>query len=595
MNKILAFDSLYIVNPLRNIYMGFISRLLNEKESEHIRLILYRLDQDNLLIRDERNVSGISIGAHQEDIDAMSIKFYQYLERSENSHALTIKNLELYKLYNRQVKLKLAGILRCAYRLKNLSLDNEGDIEILTDRQTISIMKEVFAFLKYKDKNIKWKRSGILTACITINSLIMRLAALVKMLVSPSTLPKEYYVKDDISNAPTVLIAMPRRRPEDFFSTYVEEFGSQFNVVLYSHGPLQKIPDNYKSIKINRKIGILKGLFNKNNLCFSSGSYIADILIIFKYHFNLSISIDVVNSLFSKKIDVLINRQQTNVLDNYLAIQAKRRGVFILGDVFEEIFYCDSAVCSSESQHTESLKLALANGAKVAYKGSNSLIKYRLNNFNSNQDGYLHNLLGIDDKKKVIFYASDPSKEESQRYLAEKFLIKYFSYLKEFIFVMKTHTQDNGKVTNYAFLDSGSPSNVILIGDIRQRGKIISEKFNLFDDFDFNAAISSSSGFLTTSSTSILQALVLGVKSGIVDKFDNGFYDYLVNYQATMLINNQESLKLFLETEKLDISDSILSYCGLKNENEHFDMGGHVLKCLGEFNKDNLIKRPISR
>ena len=129
--------------------MGFISRLLNEKESEHIRLILYILDQDNLLIRDERNVSGISIGAHQEDIDAMSIKFYQYLERSENSHALRIKNLELYKLYNRQVKLKLAGILRCAYRLKNLSLDNEGDIEILTDRQTISIMKEVFAFLKY--------------------------------------------------------------------------------------------------------------------------------------------------------------------------------------------------------------------------------------------------------------------------------------------------------------------------------------------------------------------------------------------------------------------------------------------------------------
>ena len=189
---------------------------------------------------------------------------------------------------------------------------------------------------------------------------------------------------------------------------------------------MQKIPDNYKSININRKIGILKGLFNKNNLCFSSGSYIADILIIFKYHFNLSISIDVVNSLFSKKIDVLINRQQTNVLDNYLAIQAKRRGVFILGDVFEEIFYCDSAVCSSESQHTESLKLALANGAKVAYKGSNSLIKYRLNNFNSNQDGYLHNLLGIDNKKKVIFYASDPSKEESQRYLAEKFLIKQF-------------------------------------------------------------------------------------------------------------------------------------------------------------------------
>ncbi len=183
MNKILAFDSLHIVNPLRKIYMGFVIRLLNKKESKNIRLILYRLDKDNLLIRDERNVSGISIGAHQEYIDAMSIKFYQYLEMSENSHALTIKNLELYKLYNRQVKLKLAGILRCAYRLKNLSLDSEGDIEIVTDRQTISIMKEVFTFLNYKDKSIQWKRSGSLTTCITINSLIMMFAALVKMLV----------------------------------------------------------------------------------------------------------------------------------------------------------------------------------------------------------------------------------------------------------------------------------------------------------------------------------------------------------------------------------------------------------------------------
>ena len=92
------------------------------------------------------------------------------------------------------------------------------------------------------------------------------------------------------------------------------------------------------------------------------------------------------------------------------------------------------------------------------------------------------------------------------------------------------------------------------------------------------------------SSSSILQALVLGVKSGIVDKFDNGFYDYLVNYQATMLINNQESLKLFLETEKLDISDKVLSYCGLKNQNEHFDTGEHILRCLVEFNKDNAAK-----
>jgi hypothetical protein len=293
----------------------------------------------------------------------------------------------------------------------------------------------------------------------------------------------------------------------------------------------------------------------------------------------------------SYKIDAHVSRLQTNVVDNYLAIEARRRGVFILGDIMEEIFYCDSAVCSSKTENTESLKLALANGGKVAYKGSNSLIKYRLKNFSNEQDRYLHKLLGVDTQKKIIFYASDPSKEESQRYLTEKFLIDYFSRIKEFVFVMKTHSQDNGKVTNYAYLDSGKPSNVILIGDITQRGKIISKQFILFDEFDFNAAITSSDGFLTTSSSSILQALILGVKTGIVDIFNNGFYDYLINYKATMLINSEESLRYFLENKKLDISDDILSYCGLKNENEEFDVGGHLLKCLGEFDRNNENKQ----
>ena len=134
---------------------------------------------------------------------------------------------------------------------------------------------------------------------------------------------------------------------------------------------MKSIPENYKVRRVERKIGFIKGLFNIKNICWSSESYIADIILIFKNHFNLNISIDVVNSVFSNKIDVLINRQQTNVVDNYLAIQARRKGIFILGDIFEEIFYCDSAVCSSKSQHTESLRLALAKGAKVFYKGSN--------------------------------------------------------------------------------------------------------------------------------------------------------------------------------------------------------------------------------
>ena len=407
----------------------------------------------------------------------MSIKFYQYLEESLNCDALSVKNLQMYKLYKRQVKLKLAGLLRCAYRIRNFSDDIEDNIEIITDKQTVSIMKEAFLFLDYAPKNITWKTNGMLTICITINSLIMRFAALVKMLVSPCMLPKEYYHKHVDSDAPTVLITMPRRRPEDFFSSYVEELGSQFNIIIYSHGFLKTSPENYKPIKIKRKTGVLRGIFNIKNLCLSPDSYIADILLIFFNHANLSTSIDVVDSIFSNKIDVLINRQQTNVVDNYLAIKAKARSVFILGDIFEEIFYCDYAVCSSKSKHTESLKLALADDTKVAYKGSNSLIKYRLKNFSNKEDRYLSKLLGVDARKKIIFYASDPVKEESQRYLTEKFIMNYFSSSEEFIFVLKTHTQDDGKVTNYAYLDSGAPSNLIVIWDIRQKNSMVSKTF----------------------------------------------------------------------------------------------------------------------
>ena len=137
--------------------MGLIKKLLNRKETTSSRLVLYRLDYDNILLRDERNISGMAVGVHKDHIDAMSIKFYQYIEKSLNCDALTVKNLQMYKLYNRQVKLKLAGILRCAYRIKNFSDDVEGNIEIITDRQTVCILKEAFLFLDYAPKNITWK------------------------------------------------------------------------------------------------------------------------------------------------------------------------------------------------------------------------------------------------------------------------------------------------------------------------------------------------------------------------------------------------------------------------------------------------------
>ena len=232
------------------------------------------------------------------------------------------------------------------------------------------------------------------------------------------------------------------------------------------------------------------------------------------------------------------------------------------------------------------LRLASQNSEDISYKGTNSLINYRLKNFKASKN-YLHRLLSIEKNKAIIFYASDPSKEQSQRFMTELFLMEEFSSLKDHILVLKTHPQDNGKITDYAYQSALQPSNVILIGDATRAGSLVSKNFRVFDNFDFNSAVASSNGFLTFSSSSILQALNLGVKTGVVDKFENGFYDYLINLRASFLIHNKETLDTSLLSKNLKVSDT-LSFCGLQNLDEEFDVGVHLLRCLQDFKEGNL-------
>ena len=585
MVNIISFDSIYMLSPIRKVYLSLLRNLVSYEETSKRKIILYRLDKENIFLRDIKSLSGTSVGVNQEQLDASSIKFYHFLENSVNCRDITMKAMPLYALYKRQVKLKLSEVLKCAHRINNFIDIHNQDIEILTDRQTASIMKLAFLFLNKETTKIHWKEKPSLTICVTLNSILMRMAALFKMCLTSSTLPTEYFVRTIDPKLPKVLVALPRRRPEDFFSTYVKDLEEHFNIIMYAHGFFKRTPEEYDILKIKRSKGILRGTFGIKGLCFNSDSYVNDILIVFKYHFNLGVSIDVVNSLYSNDVDVLINRQQTNVIDNFLAIEARRKGIFILGDIFEEIFFCDSAICSSESQNSESVKLALANGANIAYRGANSLIKYRMKNFEKPQPDYLRNLLHERENRKIVFYASDPSKEETQRYLIEKFLMNFFSKIEDHVLVIKTHTQDNGKITHYSYIDADRPRNVILIGDATQVEEMVSKDFRIFQEFDFNAALSSCDGFLTSSSSSILQALILGIKTGIVDKFKNGYYDYLINYDASDLINDEISLKLFLDNDKKKISEKVLTYCGLQSENKNFQLSAHLLSSLDEFNR----------
>ena len=141
--------------------------------------------------------------------------------------------------------------------------------------------------------------------------------------------------------------------------------------------------------------------------------------------------------------------------------------------------------------------------------------------------------------------------------------------------MIKTHTQDDGMITFLAYLDAGSPANVVLIGDETQKTNIASKQFQIFPGFDFNSAIASSNGFLTASSSSILQSLLLGTKSGIVDLFKNDFYGYLIKNNAAILINDRNSLINYLRNDSLEITNDTLEFCGLKSQRE-FDLDKHL-------------------
>jgi len=575
MTNILCFDSIHIIKPFRIIYIRIIQRLLEVTNTPKKRLILYRLDKENFFIRDDRNISGISIGVDAETIDAESIKFYRYLEKTISCPEITIKNQPLYSLYTRQMKLKLAEVLKCTYRIIRIANESSQALEIVSDKQTIEIIKQAFIFLEYKSNKIKWVSKKSLTLFTSLNSILMRLAAIARMVITPHTLPNVYFVKHISSDLPSILISMPRRRPDDFYNSYINQLDGEFNIYIYSVGFIKKMPAGYKQIKIKRSFAIIHGLFKLKYMFLTPDSYIADVLLIFKNHNNLNISLDAVNTMYENKIDAHISRLQTNVLDNFLAIVARKKRVFVFGDVMEEIFYCDGGVCSSKSNFSESIKLAFKNDSQIAFKGLNSNINYRLSNFTLQEDRYIHKLAGIDFIKKVIFYASDPSKDQSQRYLTEKFLFNQFSKQFEYIFVIKTHTQDDGMITFLAYLDAGSPANVVLIGDETQKNNIASEQFQIFPGFDFNSAIASSNGFLTSSSSSILQSILLGTKSGIVDLFKNNFYGFLIQNKAAILINDRNSLINYLGNDSLEINNDTLEFCGLKSQSK-FDLGIHL-------------------
>ena len=244
MNKILSFDSSYIIFPLRNIYIILLKIIINTRVKYTNLLFLYRLDSHNIFLRDKKNISGIPIEIDKYEVDTISIKFYRHLEKSRRFENLKINGEPFYSLYTRQVKLKLGSIIKSAYRIRKISNSSKEDIKIITDMQTISIFKEAFLFLGFKTDNIDWKSSLLLTTCITLNSIIMRFIAITRMYLVSSELPKEYFYKYVSDSVQSIVMTIPKRNTKDFFSSYVSKFNKS-NIILYSYGQLDVAPSEY--------------------------------------------------------------------------------------------------------------------------------------------------------------------------------------------------------------------------------------------------------------------------------------------------------------------------------------------------------------
>jgi len=579
--KIVIFNAIYLLPIFEVIYTSVVKLFLTKRKSNITRLVVVRNDNNKAFIENINNISSTSIDQSVYELQVLGFKFYQYLYSSGSRDSILFGKVPLYDLFTRQIKQKLIAVVTVALQIQRWSSFNEKNVEVSSDAQTIEMIIAACNFLKIDNQQIKWKKKRSLTLIITINSLIMRFAAILKTKIAKSTLPSVYYSKQQNLNNPTALVTLPNTQAEAFFESYVKNI-KNINIILYSLAELKKTPKDFKISAVDIEMMEFSGRYNFD-WC-SVKSYIADILLIHSKHEHLKTCLNVVQSIFqNEKIDFLINRQQVHIVDNYFTIMAKELKIPVIGDVFEEIYYCDAAIIHADFLRVDLVKEVLGDREFIV-RGNNEFMKYRMHISPDIVNNYLALLLNINDKK-IIFYASDPGKNERQRYELECFLMKYFARLSGTILVIKTHHGDDGGVTLLAYNSSNRPDNIKLIGDIARKSNMPSNEFSIFSKFDFHSALRSSDGFMTAYSSSALEAILLGVKVGILDTSNHGYLRPLVDKGGAFLISDEESLECFLGTTEYDISEDALEYYGLKNKPiNDFDLGRNLLDLVSKVN-----------
>ena len=94
--------------------------------------------------------------------------------------------------------------------------------------------------------------------------------------------------------------------------------------------------------------------------------------------------------------------------------------------------------------------------------------------------------------------------------------------------------------------------------------------------------LSSSDFFITSSSSSLLEAILLGVKSGVVDIYGDGYFQSLIDSNAVQKISCERDVHTFLTESYKEVSEHVLRKHGLINDVPDFNLQSYMLSILSE-------------
>ena len=494
--------------------------------------------------------------------------FNEFVMLNNNSIG-THRDLQVEDLYARQVKVKLTEFLRASLQLRDWLALRSGTKTIISDSQTITMLRYAFEFFGHEADNVNFTVSNSLTCIVHLNSCILRIASFFLALSGVFYGRKTYFVREN-TGKPRVLVSLPNKIGGEFYSNYVKKLEGLFELVVLPLDSLEEELPNYVVRRTDRYVTLrnFKMLFGS---LIGGVGLLRDYAIVqtnVRYFFAALNTVDYIFA--NEKISFLLNRQQVKMVNNALVLAAADRNIPVVAHVFEEVYYYDAVLLPSKDYASNCLMPNLVD--KPSAMGMRApLMATRFSDIKTLDGSYLRKVLDLDDARKVVLYASDPGAlvmTPKQCASVDLFLMSYFAMHSGYTFVVKIHPSDDGLAMHRAYLRAGEPENILLVADSSRKARSATH-FKVFSTFDFNSALVSCDAFLTSTSSSALQAAMLGVKTGIVDTVNHGLFRDLVVMEGAKLIFDSASLHNFLSAGVVNPpSCEVSGFYGLSNQQD---------------------------